>query len=63
MTTVAKIFRVGERVTAQLRGDAYNAFNRVNLNNPTLDLNNTSFGKSTSQLTARLFQVGLRIRF
>jgi hypothetical protein len=60
---IAKTFRIGERVTATLRGDAYNAFNRVNLNNPNLDLNSVSFGKSTSQLSARLGQVGLRIRF
>jgi len=35
----------------------------VNLSNPTLDINNVSFGKSTGQSTARLSQVGLRIRF
>jgi hypothetical protein len=60
---LAKTFKIGERVNATLRGDAYNAFNRVNLNNPTLDLFNNNFGKSTSQNTPRLIQVGLRIRF
>ena len=60
---LTKTFPIGERVKATIRGDAYNAFNRVNLNNPNLDLNSVSFGKSTSQLAARLAQVGLRIRF
>jgi hypothetical protein len=60
---LTKNFKMGERVTATLRWDAYNAFNRVNLNNPNLDLNNVNFGKSTSQNTPRLMQVGFRLRF
>jgi hypothetical protein len=60
---LTKNFKIGERITATLRGDAYNAFNRVNLTNPTLDLNNVNFGKSTGQNTPRLIQVGFRVRF
>ncbi len=60
---LSKTFKIGERVSATLRGDMYNALNRVNLGNPTLDLNSVNFGKSTSQSTARLGQLGLRIRF
>ena len=60
---LSKTFKIGERISATLRGDAYNAFNRVNLNNPTLDLNSNNFGKSTSQNTPRLIQVGFRARF
>jgi len=60
---LTKNFKIGERVTATLRGDAYNAFNRVNLTNPTLDLNSVNFGKSTGQNTPRLMQVGFRVRF
>ena len=45
------------------RVDAYNAFNRVNLNPPVTDLSNVNFGKVTGQYTARLFQGHLRIRF
>jgi hypothetical protein len=60
---LTKNFKIGERVNATLRGDAYNAFNRVNLTNPTLDLNSVNFGKSTGQNTPRLVQVGLRVRF
>jgi len=60
---LTKNFKIGERINATLRGDAYNAFNRVNLTNPTLDLNSVNFGKSTGQNTPRLMQVGLRLRF
>ena len=61
--SLAKTFKIGERVEVTLRGDAYNALNRVNLANPSLDLNSVNFGKSTNQSTARLGQVGLRISF
>src|SRR5262249_39520386 len=61
--SISKTFKIGERVTATLRGDAYNALNRVNLSNPSMDLNSVNFGKSTGQSTARLGQVGLRVRF
>jgi len=42
--SLAKSFRLTERVRANLSGDAFNAFNRVNLNNPVLDLSNANFG-------------------
>jgi hypothetical protein len=60
---LTKNFKFAERVTATLRADAYNAFNRVNLNNPSMDLNSVNFGKSTSQSTPRLMQLGFRLRF
>jgi len=58
-----KNFKIGERVNATLRGEALNLPNRVNLQNPSMDLNSVNFGKSTSQYTARIFEVSLRIRF
>lgn len=60
---LSKKFAITERVSAQLRIDALNALNRVNLNNPVTDLNNINFGRSVSTLTPRLFQVGMRVRF
>jgi hypothetical protein len=60
---LAKTFRVTERVTAKLQMDAFNAFNRVNLNNPSVDLTSNNFGRATSARVARLFQAGLRIGF
>lgn len=61
--SLAKKFTIKEKVTALLRADAYNAFNRVNLSPPTTDLSNANFGKVTATNTARLFQVGLRLSF
>jgi Carboxypeptidase regulatory-like domain/TonB dependent receptor len=58
-----KNFKIGERISATLRGEALNALNRTNLQNPSMDLNSVNFGKSTGQYTARLFEVSLRIRF
>jgi hypothetical protein len=61
--SLSKRFQVTERVSTQLRVEAFNAFNRVNLNNPVLDLVNNNFGRSTSALTPRSVQLGLRLQF
>ena len=61
--SMAKKFTVKERVTALLRVDAYNAFNRVNLSGPSTNLSSSTFGLVTGTNTARLFQVGLRLSF
>ena len=47
----------------QFRAEAFNAFNRVNLSKPIGDLVNVNFGRSTSALIPRLFQVGLKVQF
>jgi hypothetical protein len=61
--SLSKKFNVTARVNAELRVDAFNAFNRVNLSDPNMDLSNTNFGKSTSQLNTRAIQLGTRVRF
>jgi hypothetical protein len=61
--SISKKFNVTARVNAELRFDAFNALNRVNLSDPNMDLSNTSFGKSTSQLNTRAIQLGARLRF
>ena len=62
--SVMKKFGITERISSEVRVDAYNALNRVNLSNVITDLNNaSSFGKSTTATTPRAFQVGLRVRF
>ena len=60
---LAKVFKVSERINAKLQLDAFNSLNRVNLNNPNLDLSSNNFGRSTTARVARLFQAGLRIGF
>ncbi|MBV9083760.1 MAG: TonB-dependent receptor [Acidobacteriaceae bacterium] len=61
--SLAKIFRVTEKLSLQVRMDAFNAFNRVNLNNPVTDLSNTVFGHSTAADSPRVFQGKVRIEF
>jgi hypothetical protein len=59
---LSKKFRV-QRWSGELRLDAFNALNRVNLADPNMDLSNTNFGRVTSQLAPRAFQLGVRLRF
>ena len=61
--SVSKRFAITEAVGLQLRLNAYNALNRVNLDNPVTDLNNNNFGRSTSQQTPRAFEAVLRLNF
>jgi hypothetical protein len=61
--SLAKNFKILERLSGQFRFDAFNAFNRVNLNNPSGDLNSSNFGRSTSADTPRVFQARLRLEF
>ena len=62
--SLAKKFVITERLAARLRLDSFNAFNRVNLGNPSLDLNSpTTFGRSTSAQTPRSYQLGLKFEF
>lgn len=51
-----------EGATAELRGEIFDLFNRVNLTAPS-DLSSGLFGKSTGQRQPRTVQVGLRIAF
>ena len=61
--SLSKKFRVQQKWSGELRLDAFNALNRVNLADPTTDLSSTNFGRVTSQLAPRAFQVGARLRF
>jgi carboxypeptidase family protein len=60
----------GRTQTLQLRVEAYNVFNTLNLNNPNTSVNATNFGRVTSIRTpgggltgARLAQVGVKFLF
>ncbi|MGA2329146.1 MAG: carboxypeptidase regulatory-like domain-containing protein [Bryobacteraceae bacterium] len=61
--SLAKNFKIREKLSSQFRFDAFNAFNRVNLNNPVSDLNNSNFGRSTGADTPRVFQARIRLEF
>lgn len=60
---VLRDFRFERGVVFQLRGEATNAFNFVNLNNPTASLSSGNNGKITAAATPRLIQVGARLTF
>ena len=61
-----KHFYVGERVTATLSVDYFNAFNRTKFNNPDGNVNDGTFGQVTSQgsnISNRQGQVTVRVEF
>jgi hypothetical protein len=53
-----------EGMSFQIQGDAFNAFNRTNWNNPTVNnAGSTSFGQITGSLPARVVQLGAKFNF
>jgi len=62
--SLRKSFSFGERASLQFEADAFNAFNRANWNNPTVN-NATapSFGQITTSLPARVLLFGGKINF
>ncbi|WP_041586051.1 TonB-dependent receptor [Terriglobus saanensis] len=54
---------LGDAGKLELRGEFLNAFNRVNLSQPTGDLTNSTFGQSTGQYMPRQIQLVGHIRF
>jgi hypothetical protein len=61
--SLSKKFALGGTFNAEVRLDVFNLFNTVNLGDPVMDLSNSNFGKSTSQLATRAMQFGVRLRF
>lgn len=54
---------VGTRGKLQLRVDAFNIFNRVNLGNVNGDMNSATFGRSTGTSQPRVVQFGVRVSY
>jgi hypothetical protein len=64
--SVAKNFRITERFTTQLRGEAYNLFNHANLGLPNSNVNGNNAGAITAIAfgsTMRRLQFALRLDF
>jgi len=64
--SLAKRFRVGERVLVELRADAFNAFNHANFGNPNGSFGSATFGQVTGtsgSYTPRLVRFGARLMF
>jgi hypothetical protein len=60
---LVRSFRIGGERAVQVRAEAFNVFNRVNLNNPVSALNSPNFGLITSASDARIIQLALKYTF
>jgi hypothetical protein len=58
-----KNFYVTESKYFQFRGEAFNALNHVNLNNPNTTFGTADFGRITGAGGARTLQLGLKFLF
>jgi hypothetical protein len=62
--SLSKSFSLGrEGMRLEFRADAFNLFNRVNLNAPQGNLTSAQFGRSTTSSGARQFMFGARVSF
>jgi hypothetical protein len=58
-----KKVRVAGRSKVGIQADVFNLFNRVNLNNPTVNFNDGNYGRISSAGPPRQVQIGLRFEF
>jgi hypothetical protein len=62
--SLSKSFRITERQSVMVRGEAFNVFNHVNFKTPNLSLATPStFGELTDTMPARVMQFALRYEF
>jgi hypothetical protein len=61
--SVSRAFALGGTRQVQVRLDAYNALNILNLFLPNADLSVSNFGKSTQAFDPRMLQVGVKLLF
>ena len=60
---IFKSFPLHERLQLQLRAEFFNFFNRVNLSNPSVAVNGTTFGTIRGSGTPRIGQLALKLVF
>jgi hypothetical protein len=61
--SLSKIFRVGEKVDVELRGDAFNLFNTAQFSNPDTNIGDPNFGQISNTADPRIVQVALHLKF
>lgn len=61
--SIFKNTKITESKNIQFRFEMFNAFNNVNLNNPSTNTGDSRFGRVTGAATAREIQVGLKFLF
>jgi hypothetical protein len=68
-TSLARIFKLTERFSFEIRGEAENLFNKPHFNNPDTGCTNVNgacggtFGQLTSSYGERVVQLGAFVRF
>ncbi|HEX4168095.1 MAG TPA: carboxypeptidase regulatory-like domain-containing protein [Bryobacteraceae bacterium] len=58
-----KKFQIGERLSYQLRGDAFNLFNHTNFETVSSNLGAGNFGQVTAAHDPRILQVSMKLEF
>ncbi|MGO4209324.1 carboxypeptidase regulatory-like domain-containing protein [Terriglobus sp. 2YAB30_2] len=61
--TLERRFAITERVSADLRGETFNTFNRANFNNPNATIGTATAGVISGTQSPRVMQVALKISF
>jgi hypothetical protein len=61
--SLTRSFRLTERFRLEARGEAFNAINHVNYNNPTTSLNSATFGKIQGAADPRILQLSMKLHF
>jgi hypothetical protein len=61
--TLAKVTKITESKTLELRFEAFNLFNHAQFENPDGDVNSSSFGTISSARDPRIMQIGARFSF
>jgi hypothetical protein len=60
---VFKNTRINDRISLELRAEAFNSLNRTNFNNPNSNISSNTVGQITSDVSPRQMQFGGRIQF
>ena len=61
--SLSKIFKVGEKLDVELRGDAFNIFNRAEFSNPDTNIGDPNFGQVSNTADPRIIQLALHLKF
>ena len=61
--TLSRVIRLGNDRKLEVRAEAFNVFNRLNLDNPTTNFSSTDFGKITSAQDPRIMQFAVKFSF
>ena len=61
--SLRKRVSVGEKINLQFQADFFNAFNHLNLNNPTTNFSNAGYGTITGAAPGRNIQLGAKLTF